>query len=134
MLHEACFQLGFRTFQLLFTNCAGQAKALVDAENRDIQGGGGGAGKKPKNKLEEEDDDEDEDDAVYDEWVPIKSVKGKPTGRVRVRVQWKPKIYSKKELAARLQQSKGDRKENKGKRGRKQNSPSKGHRETQNSP
>ena len=50
---------------------------------------------------EENDDDDEDDDAVYDEWVPIKSVKGKPTGRVRVRVHWKPKIYSKKELAAK---------------------------------
>eukprot|EP01044_Picomonas_judraskeda_P013788 COSAG03_NODE_2120_length_3103_cov_1.737683_4_plen_232_part_00 len=38
---------------------------------------------------------------MLDSWVDIKSNKGKPTGRVRVQISWKPKVYSRKELAQR---------------------------------
>lgn len=42
-----------------------------------------------------------QDDWMLDSWVDIKSNKGKPTGRVRVQISWKPKVYSRKELAQR---------------------------------
>jgi Ca2+-binding EF-hand superfamily protein len=42
-----------------------------------------------------------EDGWMLDQWVSIKSNKGKSTGRVRVQISWKPKIYSRKELAKR---------------------------------
>ena len=36
---------------------------------------------------------------MHDSWIPLTSLSGKATGRIRTKVSWSPKIYTAKELA-----------------------------------